>query len=300
VEAQPLFQDDANQSNNLLTISFTVCDTTNSGDDPDSDGLTNIQEVFVGTNPCEADTDQDGIGDGSDNCGTVPNASQTNSDTGPPPPPNNTGGLGNGPSIVGDDTTVPNGDALGDACDPDADNDGIPDHDELLLSACGAFSGAPANHPFPIGGDNAYADGDGPSWDTDGDSVRDGIECDLGFNPRDAGSKPSVEQCGGNTDTDLDGLTDAWERCKWGTNPTVTDSDGDGLGDCTEVMDVNGNGSFNASDATQVLQHFFGIVVNGSPFVGDLASMDVNGNGQINAADATLILRAFFDLNPCI
>ena len=38
----------------------------NSADDPDNDGLTNQEEMVVGTNPLEEDTDGDGISDGQE------------------------------------------------------------------------------------------------------------------------------------------------------------------------------------------------------------------------------------------
>src|SRR5687767_832401 len=54
------------------------------------------------------DLDGDGILNVNDNCPTTPNGSQLNTDTQHPA------------------AGVP-GDALGDACDPDDDNDGVPD-----------------------------------------------------------------------------------------------------------------------------------------------------------------------------
>jgi hypothetical protein len=227
-------------------------------------------------------------------CGVGGQFAEANSDSGPPPPfgqHGDVGGWSNGPDIPGDDITIPNGDALADACDPDSDNDGRADVDELAGIGCGGAI-------TEVSTDNAYSDGDPPSWDTDGDAVLDGAECALGTDPTDSNDKPSATACGGSGDADGDGLPNSWETCKWGTSNSSADSDGDGLGDCLEAMDVNGNVSVNATDATQVLQHFFGVIVSGSPFVGDLASMDVNGNSQVNATDATLILQAFFNVAP--
>jgi len=88
-----------------------------------------------------ADDDGDGIDDAVDNYVGVFNPEQTNSDSGPPPPPGNTGGYSNGPSIAGDDVTIPSGDEFGDACDDDRDNDGRLDADELAGTNCASASG---------------------------------------------------------------------------------------------------------------------------------------------------------------
>jgi hypothetical protein len=210
-----------------------------------------------------------------DNCPAIFNPDQANSDA----------ALGNGPGIAGDDSTRPNSDVLGDACDNDIDNDGRLDADELAGFGCSGFI-------TEVSADISYSDGDPPSWDTDGDSVFDGVECALGTNPTDAGSRPGVAACGGTGDSDGDGLLDAWEICKWGTSESNIDSDGDGLGDCLEVMDTNGNGVVTNADALAVKQAVFGVVV------GDLAAMDINGNGVLTNGDAMFILHALFDMPP--
>jgi hypothetical protein len=43
-------------------------------------------------------------------------------------------------------------------------------------------------------------------------------------------------------DSDGDKLMDFWETCKWGSRDDAINADGDGLGDCKEVVDVNGDG----------------------------------------------------------
>ena len=306
VEAQPLYAADADQSDNIVTIPFTVCEVSDPDADPDGDGATNVQEQFAGTNPCTADTDGDGIDDGEDNCGLVDNLDQLNTDSGPVPPAGNTGGIGNGPTIPGHDATVPNGDNIGDACDLDLDNDDLPnDQDGPTLTGCAPLN-EPANHPNPTSGDVTYNDngdlpilnaGDnGPSWDTDGDFVRDGLECAVSTNPRFAAGADLVTCrtfAGGTVDTDGDGIDNAAEVCKWGTSATDTDSDDDGLGDCTEVMDVNGNKAANVADGTLVLQAVFGIIGNDGVF-------DINGNALISAADASLIRQAAAGIITCI
>jgi hypothetical protein len=201
-----------------------------------------------------ADGDGDGVPDTSDNCPSVFNPGQENTDA----------AIDNGPGVSGDDATIPDAvaDAEGDACetDGDIDNDGLPDGEDTnplgSTGLCAVYAGASDGHPSPAGGDvtnDDDHDGDpalatgldvsdnGPSWDTDNDGVMDGYECAHGSNPRDRTSKP-LGLPDDNADSDGDGLRNGWERAGWGTNPNAIDSDGDGLGDCKEAADVNGDG----------------------------------------------------------
>jgi hypothetical protein len=194
--------------------------------------------------------------DGTDNCPTVSNNGQQNSDSGPPP--SGTGAIGNGKGIPGNDATIPNGDFPGNACDPDNDNDGIPN----------------TLDPDPLG-DITYDDNndgtwqgvgdDGPSWDSNSDAKLDGW----------------VGACGGAGDTDTDGLLDKWENCKWGTNPAVIDSDGDSRGDCTEVADVDGNGVVNLNDV--VVTAKAGLLADAA--FGKDGDFDSNGDDVVNLGD---------------
>ena len=174
--------------------------------------------------------------------------------------------IGNGVLIPGDDGTVPNGDTLGGACDDDLDNDGIPNDSD----------------PDP-GGDITYDDNnngvmcpadtadDGPSWDSNCDGVRDGVEgsCPLAVNP--------------NGDDDADGLKNTWEVCKWGTSPTVVDSDGDGLGDCKEAADVDGDGVVGlVSD----FAYYIRAALWATRF-GQDGDFDINGDNVLNIRDVT-------------
>jgi len=245
-----------------------------------------ISSVYVdGPPPCDlanalADCDADGVGNGADNCPTIPNPSQTNTDN----------EIDNGPGIAPRDVTVPNAvaDTEGDACetDGDIDNDGLPDAQdtEPLTGAglCGTLTMSDG-HPNPAGGDITDADGNGPSWDTDGDGVLDGVECQLGADPRSAASKPSAAACGGSTDADGDGLPASAERCKWGTSDTNVDSDGDGIKDCVEAADTDGNGKVN----------FTGDVVNSAKaalgIIPKTVDFDLDGNGSVNYAGDTIL-----------
>jgi hypothetical protein len=261
--------------------------------DPDNDGLSNhIEVVALSTNPClwDADQDNDLLPDALDNCPAVANPEQRNEDT----------RLSNGPGIPGDDSTNPGGDGLGDACDDDDDSDGLPDVEDTEplggTGICAAFAGSSSGHASPSGGDLGYSDGNPPSWDTDGDAVPDGRECIVGTNPR-IGVDAHRAMCAATiatADADADGLQDVWELCGWGTSAVNTNSDGDSRNDCTEVIDVNGNGALTNGDAAFVQQHFFAIIV------GDRASMDTNRNGAVTNGDATLIRQAFFGINACV
>lgn len=216
------------------------------------------------------DTDGDGVPDINDNCPAVANADQLNSD----------GEIDNGSGIAPRDTTVPAGDARGDACetDGDLDNDRLLDgEDTEPLTGAGLCGGLTTSdgHTHPGGGDITDVDGDGPSWDTDGDAVRDGAECALGFDPRSAASKPGAATCGGAADLDLDGLSVSAEKCKWGTSDTLADSDGDGIKDCVEANDTNGDGVANfpadvlnsAKAANSIIQKTLDFDLNGDGVV---------------------------------
>lgn len=262
-----------------------------SGVDLDEDGIVDA---------IDPDDDGDSVWDGVDNCPTAANGDQLNSDSGPSPPKGflgDVGGWSNGPDAPGDDATVANGDHIGDVCDPDNDNDGRLDADELAGAGCGGVLTAVSTDNI-YGGITSPPPG-GTSWDADGDTVPDGVECALGTNPT-VGAAADRAACSAsltnpNGDDDADGLFNVWEKCKWGTNPALdfTNTDGDALGDCKEVMDVNGNGIVNASDGILVLQAVLGTSI------GDLAAMDINANGIVTASDRTVILQKVFGA-PCL
>jgi Tol biopolymer transport system component len=69
-----------------------------------------------------ADTDGDGVPDGSDNCPATSNAGQTDTDA-----DGDGDACDNCPSMANPDQRNTDGDAQGDACDPDDDNDGALD-----------------------------------------------------------------------------------------------------------------------------------------------------------------------------
>jgi hypothetical protein len=246
------------------------------------------------------DADGDGVRMSLDNCPSDANGDQDNSDVLP---------FDNGPGVTSPDWTVPWSDASGDACDADDDNDGLPDASELSASACPPFDLSTTSHPSPQQGDvtndddgdgmpapatGSDAGDNGPSWDTDNDGVLDGYECARGTNPRDRASKPPALP-DDNADDDGDGLLNGWERRGWGTSISAVDSDGDGIGDCVEAADVDGNGQMNSTgDLVAYANAMF-------KSAGRTQDYDLDHNGLVNSTgDFLLIAHRAFSMAPCL
>jgi YVTN family beta-propeller protein len=199
--------------------------------------------------PLPVDEDKDGLSDGLDNCDAAPNPGQENNDhedvlvT----------------SIGRVDATSPNADYRGDACDPDDDNDGVSDTEELGLP-CATASGAT----------------DPKRADTDGDRVLDGAECALGTDPVSPISVPSSSACRTPGDEDLDGVLDAVERCFYNTNPSDIDTDDDACSDGREIASVNGDRDVNVLDLYLVARTAL------SPYV---LEFDLDRNGSVDVMD---------------
>ncbi len=220
--------------------------------DTDGDGLLDGEEVRLGCNPCNVDTDDDGVSD-YDELHADPPTDPTNFDTDGDGMPNGwerRNGLNpNDPSDAAQDADqdgLVNLDEyrLGtDPRNPDTDGDGRLDGEEV--------HGNPKTDPL-----NSDTDGDGLSDgaelarnpptdplnpDTDGDGIPDGWEVEHGYNPLDPGDV--------SADSDGDGIPDAVEVYLYGTDPYNADSDADGLPDGEEIacgldpLDPYSNGS---------------------------------------------------------
>jgi hypothetical protein len=83
-------------------------------------------------------------------------------------------------------------------------------------------------------------------------------------------------------DTDGDQLPDHTEVNKWGTDPNDVDSDGDGLSDCIEVYDVDGNGNvlFPTESLYTLKASLFPPGIGPGQFGRD-GDLDSDGNGAI-------------------
>ncbi len=183
------------------------------------------------------DADLDGIPDSTDNCPTVWNPDQLDT----------------------------NRDGIGDACDPDKDGDGIPD----VIDNCPLVFNPDQRDTDMNGiGDVCDSDKDGDSipnavdncptifnpdqLDTDGDGIGDACDnCPTVANrdQRDTNKDGIGDAC--DPDMDGDGIDNALDNCPLISNPDQLDSDGDGIGDAcdncptianADQLDSNGDG----------------------------------------------------------
>ena len=270
--------------------------------DSDGDGASDCVEYRQGTDPLNVDSDGDGYWDLAatdrpppgdmhyDNCPAAANPDQVNHDS-------NTIDLKSLGKIY-NDITRPNSDVLGDACDPDADGDGLANDAEAGLGPGGAYHDQCPSASGPTDPLNA---------DTDGDMVVDGAECALGTDPDSAASVPPRVPAGDsdrdglsdsfelqigtdphNADTDGDGLIDGVEVKGYGTDPLRRDTDGDACDDGKEAASVNADLAVGSTDLVQVIRSYG---PGGSATY--LRDMDVNRDGTVNSTDLLLVARLF-------
>ena len=239
--------------------------TSPSNPDTDYDGSEDYHEVQIGTDPKDPDTDKDNALDGLDNCPLISNPDQANGDGGRRP---------NGLRIPNEWASNPTQDKMGDACDPDDDNDALPDVLEF------------DDHcPYRL------------VADSDGDKFLDGYEVANGYDPCDPVSKPTRV---GGSDSDGDGLLDGWERSAynscafggdtmpgWATCVVPQDSDGDGCSDILEVLDLNGDRRINSLDIGLLNKRFAGKILADDPVSERI--FDVNKDGSVSSADTGLM-----------
>ena len=169
--------------------------------DMDRDGISDEEEVNIGTNPYDPDTDGDGIIDGDELAiGTNPLNNDTDYD-----------GISDYEEInLGTDPT-----------NADSDGDGLTDSYELTINT------DPLSNDTD---DDGLLDGEEISLrtdplhnDTDYDGLLDGEEIAIGTSPL-------------SNDSDLDGLSDYDEIYEFHTDPTLRDTDGDGYIDSQEII----------------------------------------------------------------
>ncbi|MFX1252815.1 MAG: binary toxin-like calcium binding domain-containing protein, partial [Promethearchaeota archaeon] len=182
---------------------------TDAGDDPDTDGLNNLEEYNQGTDPRNSDSDGDGVNDGDE-------VNTYSSD------PNNPDSDGDG---LEDGEEVTYGTNLN---NPDSDGDGLSDYDEVILYGTNPQSTDTDGDGLPDGWEIGFllyglnaTDPSDAGEDPDGDGLTNLEEYQFGSYPN-------------ATDSDGDGLLDGDELSN-NTNPLNPDTDGDGLPDLWEV-----------------------------------------------------------------
>ncbi len=185
--------------------------------DTDGDGLSDDLEETLGTDPDDADSDDDGVPDGKE-----PNPS---SDT--------------------------DGDGLNNALDPDSDNDGLFDGTEMGFDCAGKGTNRKLGH-CRADADKGETMTSPLNPDTDGGGVSDGAEdFDLdGEVDKGEGDPNQAKDDKSIIDTDGDGLSDGVEL-ELGSDPNDADSDDDGVPDGLEPNpsdDTDGDGLINVLD----------------------------------------------------
>ena len=187
------------------TVTRSAGPVTGAGD-TDGDCLSNAVEIAVSTEPCNPDTDGDGMWDGWEWFYSTNNPGHAGSLALDP--------LDNGTLHV---RTGAPGDPLQDPdADPDGDGAGSIEEYQWYLAYTGVCVTATASLVSP----------DPTAPDTDGDGMPDGWEMVNGLNP--------VVAADAAGDADCDGLTNLLEYQN-GSDPNTPDSDSDGLNDGPEV-----------------------------------------------------------------
>jgi len=315
--------------------------------DTDSDGSEDFAEFASLTNPVNPDTDGDGLRDkpeddyiaaaagaaesgeavnADDNCPFIYNPDQANNDG---------KRRANGAVLPGSWASNPNQDKMGDACDPDDDNDKAVDAaeatkgtnpmnpdsdgdrcldgvegylgvDPLLGTGAGKCPGSLSTGMLVYSRAcrwNVVQDGyDGGLWDAEYDGTNDGVEWDAdgdGLKCQIGSSIVDLDNDNGKgVGVAPDEISDNIEIKGYGTMAANKDTDGDGCDDWVEIADVNGDRVSNIIDVQWVAKRVFNVVgaSDSDPI------FDLDKNGAINVLDVQLEAKnsSLVKANNCV
>jgi hypothetical protein len=227
-----------------------------------------------------SDRDGDGVADNRDNCPTVYNPNQLNSDASNPGGGDTLGDACDNCDFVANqnqaDTEIGGGDGVGDACDncltvynpnqaDNGDHDGVGD----ACDNCATVANGPAQANIP---------GVGNQTNRDTDALGDACDnCDFVSNP------------GQEDNGDHDGVGDACDNCLTTYNPGQENSDGDAVGDaCDNCKFIDNPPDPDTGKQTDADNDGFGDVCDNCPTVYNPDQSDLDGDGKGDACDPTV------------
>ena len=237
------------QTNISLLMNADKEITATFSNDADSDGLPNTEELLLGTDPRDNDSDDDGLLDAFEVYihHTDPLDADSDDD-----------GLNDGPEVAQYETNPTlfdsDGDGLGDgaevlthATDPlkaDTDGDGLSDGAEVLTHATNPMATDSDGDTLSDYAEVITHHTNPNAADSDSDGLGDAAELITYLtDPNDA-------------DSDDDGLEDGAELATWHTDPLDADSDDDGLSDGLEVTVYHTNPNLGDTSGDGILDGY--------------------------------------------